>query len=173
MKKILLLSMFLLLSISCSTKLKTMTLGNITLKVPNDMKRQNITVDSRIIEVNNIYDTYIYKDNNAAYSIVYSKYKEQYSNLYNLYNSAKNSVNSMKNNPSFKNFEIISSEEITINGVKGVITTSEFVYGIYKTRAVSLILVDNFMFQLVCIYTKKHKASKETIDKIIKSISIK
>ena len=163
---------FILLFVSCTQRNKTIMLADIAVDVPEDFKigflDGTISVDNTVA----FNESYGVERNTAIYTIVYTKYKPIYSGRINLENIKNDTINGLRNNTAIKEFQVVS-EEIPENIPNSYKILSSFYYGPNKTYHKSfLMLHNNGILRVICMYNANSKKDDREIENIIKSVRI-
>ena len=163
---------FILLFVSCTQRNKTIMLADIAADVPEDFKigflDGTISVDNTVA----FNESYGVERNTAIYTIVYTKYKPIYSGRINLENIKNDTINGLRNNTAIKEFQVVS-EEIPENIPNSYKILSSFYYGPNKTYHKSfLMLHNNGILRVICMYNANSKKDDREIENIIKSVRI-
>ncbi|WP_295159692.1 hypothetical protein [uncultured Brachyspira sp.] len=157
---------------SCGQKNKTITITNIAIDVPEDFTPgflNNTVAADNTVAFNESYGA---ERRTAIYTIVYTKYKSAYSGIINLENAKNNVINGLKNHNAVKDFKLVS-EEIYKDMPNSYQILSSFYYGPNKTYHKSfLMLHENGILQIMCMYNANSQKDGTEINNIIKSVRI-
>ncbi|WP_297207258.1 hypothetical protein [uncultured Brachyspira sp.] len=157
---------------ACQPKSETVMLTDIAIDMPKDFQRgfldKTVAVDNTV-EFNESYGV---ERKTAIYTIVYTKYKSAYSGMISLENAKNKIINGLKNHYAIKEFQVIS-EGTPENSKNSYQVLSSFYYGPNKTYHKSfLMLHDNGILQIMCMYNANSKKDDKQINDIIQSVRI-
>ncbi|WP_299245063.1 hypothetical protein [uncultured Brachyspira sp.] len=168
----LLIVMIILSLFSCMQKNKTITLADIEMDIPEDFKAGFLDGTVQIDNTVAFHESYGVERHTAIYTIVYTKYKPMYSGMVSLEKAKNNVINGLRNHYAAKEFRVVS-EEISKNLPNSYEVLSSFYYGPNKTYHKSLIMMhDNGILQIMCMYNANSKKDEKTINNIIQSVRI-
>ncbi|WP_245158046.1 hypothetical protein [Brachyspira suanatina] len=168
---IIIISIVLFIS-SCTQRNKTIMLTNIAVDVPEDFKPGFLDGTVAIDDTVAFNESYGIERNTAIYTIVYTKYKPAYSGSINLAKAKNSVINGLRNHPAIKEFEVVS-EKVPENMSNSYKVLSSFYYGPNKTYHKSfLMLHDNGILQIICMYNANSKKDDKEIENIINSVRI-
>ncbi len=168
----LLILIIILSLISCTQKNKTINLSDIAIDIPEDFTAGfldgTVSVDDTIA----FHESYGVKRHTGIYTVVYTKYKPVYSGIISLEKAKNNVIDGLRNHYAIKEFRVLS-EEMPENIPNSYEVLSSFYYGPNKTYHKSLIMIhDNSILQVMCMYNANSKKDDKTINDIIKSVRI-
>lgn len=172
-KNIIIFIIVIALSIcACQPKSKTVMLTDIAIDMPEDFQKgfldQTVAVDNTV-EFNESYGV---ERKTAIYTIVYTKYKSAYRGRISLEDAKNKIINGLKNHYAIKEFQVIS-EGMPENKTNSYKILSSFYYGPNKTYHKSfLMLHENGILQIMCMYNANSKKDDKQIDNIIQSVRI-
>lgn len=170
MKKITLL-IILVFMFSCSSqKYSELILGNITIDSPSQVEPNFVKLSPQTLGVIQFYESYGFENRDAIFSVLRSRYKTSYAKTVTLDSIADEMINDIKNNGALKEFELISKEKTTVDGINGYIVISQFYYGPNKTVNKFAVFLDEDLVQIMCIYNENSKKSEQMINHAIKSV---
>lgn len=166
------LLIIILLICSCKQKTKTIILQDISINVPENFKDgfldQTVAIDESVA----FNESYGLETKTAIYTIVYTKYKNTYNGLITLQNAKNNIINGLRNHYAIKEFQV-EMEGIPEGSTNSYRTLTSFYYGPNKTYHQSyLLLHNNGLLQVICMYNANSKKDDREFNNIIKSINI-
>ena len=108
----------------------------------------------------------------AIYTVVYTKHKIAYSGRVSLENARNTIVNGLKNNKAVQEFQVVN--EGAVEGYENSYQILlSFYYGPNKTYHKSfLMLHNNAILQIMCMYNANSKKDDKEINNIINSVRI-
>ena len=163
----------LIFMLSCSNqKYSELALGNITIDVPSEIEANFVRLQPETLGVIQFYESYGFEKTEAIFSVLRSRYKTSYAETVTLEEITDGMINDIKINTQFKEFELISKEEITVGDIPGYIVVCEFYYGPNKTRNKFAVFWNNDLVQIMCMYNESSKKSEKIINKVIDSVRI-
>lgn len=167
--KNILLFAFIIVLFSCEQKIKTVSIGNFAVEIPENFERgflnDAINTDSTVID----YETYGIETKTAIYGIEYSKYRFSV----NIENIKNNIINNLRNHSSLREYKIVS--EGYANGKNNCYEVlSSFYYGPNLTYNKSFIMINNGneVIKITCMYNANSKADDKRINNIIASVRL-
>ncbi|MCZ9890489.1 hypothetical protein [Brachyspira hyodysenteriae] len=169
---ILIIISIVLLFSSCTQRNKTIMLTNIAIDVPGDFKPGFLDGTVAIDNTVAFNESYGVERNTGIYTIVYTKYKPAYNGIINLEKAKNRVIDGLRNHPAIKEFELVS-EQIPENMPNSYKVLSSFYYGPNKTYHKSFIMLhDNGILQIMCMYNANSKKDDKEIENIISSVRI-
>lgn len=161
-----------LLLLSCGRRNKTIMLTNIAIDVAEDFQAGFLDGTVAIDDSVAFNESYGVERKTAIYTIVYTKYKDAYKGRINAENAKNSVINGLRNHYAIKEFQVVSEEhpENIPNSYK---VLCSFYYGPNKTYHKSFIMLhENGILQVICMYNANSKKDDAEIENIIKSVRI-
>lgn len=171
-KYIAILLLAVLFSTSCSKNYVELTLGNVTVNIPDTFNPNFIELPKSVLNVMQFYESYGYENTEALFSILRSRYKKSYRRTVTIESVVDGMITDLEQSKTTKNFKVISKRQITIGDIDGYVVETEFYYGPNKTKGKFLALLGEDLIQIMSIYNASSKSSEKEINKIIKSVKI-
>ena len=171
-KYIAILLLAVLFLTSCSKNYVELTLGNVTIDIPDTFKPNFIELPKNVLNVMQFYESYGEENTEALFSVLRSRYKKSYRKTVTIDSVVDGMIKDLEKSKTTKNFKLISKKQITIGDIEGYIVETEFYYGPNKTKGKFLALLGEDLIQIMSIYNSSSKSAEKTINKIIKSARI-
>lgn len=169
---IFIISILILPIYACKPQNVTITFNDIAVDIPKDFQKgfldQTVSVDNSV-EFNESYGV---ERKTAIYTVVYTKHKIAYSGRVSLENARNTIVNGLKNNKAVQEFQVVN--EGAVEGYENSYQILlSFYYGPNKTYHKSfLMLHNNAILQIMCMYNANSRKDDKEINNIINSIRI-
>ena len=169
---IFIISILILPIYACKAQNTTITFNDITVDIPKDFKKgfldNSVAVDNSV----EFSESYGVERKTAIYTVVYIKYKLAYSGRVSLENARNTVIDGLRNNKAIQEFQIVNEGPVEGYENSYQILLS-FYYGPNKTYHKSfLMLHDNALLQIMCMYNANSKKDDKEINNIINSVRI-